>query len=210
MSRRGRRRNRRPAQMGAGPPGPPPDHCQTQWCCGGCFLLCRCSRILAVEFRHWRGIPPRRQKEFARSGPKPLPQRAQNLVVFTGRNVLRANRQTQCEIETHAKIHNEGGCDSECCPDQRALAQHFRATGSNAKSERTGGESYVADVQRKAEEMADGGGHSEHESEDDRAAPRRDVGGKRFREFLEPFGLEGGAEAMLGDGSRKLVVDRPV
>ena len=71
--------------------------------------------------RRWR-IPGRRKEEFAGGGPETAPEGTKDFIVFAWRNILRAKREAQRQIEADPEIHHERHGNSKRSPNQGATA----------------------------------------------------------------------------------------
>jgi hypothetical protein len=151
-----------------------------------------------------------REEKVAGSGAELAPKVAEDFEVVAARNVLGAEGEAQCEIETDTEIQHEGGGDAEAGPDEGAAAEDFRPAGSHSEGHGSGGKGDVADIERHSEEVSEDRSHAEHEAKDDGAAPPGNIFGEGIGKTQQGFGFERGAPAVLGDGPGQLVVDGPI
>lgn len=156
------------------------------------------------------GVALGREEEIAGAREEMAPEGAADFEVVLASDIACAKSEAEREGEADAEVQDEGEGDAKSGHEESAAADDFGAARGDAESERAGGEGDVADVERNAEEAAEAGSHAEHEAEDDGAAPGGDVARKVGGDALEGIGVEEGADAVLLDGARKLVVKRPV
>src|ERR1700722_986062 len=151
-----------------------------------------------------------RDEEIAGGLEEVEPEGADEVAVVAAADVLRAQGEAQREIETGGEIQHEGASDPEGGHEQRTRANSGEPQRSGAEREHAGRKRDVANVERQAEKFPENRSHAQHETEDDGAAPSRDIAREGIGDARESFGFEFFAEAMLGDCFRQAVIDRPV